>query len=139
MKTPTGRSSGSTGFQELEKDFTRVPNLLFDRLLLRLSHGELRVLLFIIRNTLGWRRRGVCIPLSQFRRAGVAKSTAARAIKSLVEEGLILRFTSGGSKTRAHFALNTPHDRLLHERYTAGDISALELVALLSQPRVQTD
>lgn len=83
-------------------NYTPAPDLFFDVIAPRLSEAELKVLLYIIRRTFGFRKNADTISLGQMvdgivtrdgRRlnagAGVARSSAVRAIKGLVEKGLI--------------------------------------------------
>lgn len=85
--------------------YTPTPDQLFDELLAPglLTEAELRVLLYIVRRTFGWKKDSDTISLAQitdgiFRRdgerldwgAGVAKSSAVRAVKGLAEKGIIL-------------------------------------------------
>src|SRR3954447_25987413 len=116
MRGQRGHSRGWGCFvQEKEKSYrfsgfvtpryTPTPDQLFDELLAPglLTEAELRVLLYIVRRTFGWKKDCDDISLSQITRgivrrdgtrldwgAGVAKSTAVRAIKGLVEKSVIL-------------------------------------------------
>src|SRR5205823_3090694 len=84
--------------------YTPTPDQIFDELLAPslLTEAELRVLLYIVRRTFGWKKECDEISLSQITGgivkrdgsrldwgAGVAKSTAVRAIKGLVEKEII--------------------------------------------------
>lgn len=84
-------------------NYTQVPDELFDLLMPQLSECELRVLLYIIRRTFGFKRDADCISLSQLvdgivtkdgerldYGAGVARSSAVRAIKGLLDKGVIV-------------------------------------------------
>lgn len=82
--------------------YTQVPDALFDELLPRLSGAELKVLLYVIRRTLGFKKRADRISLGQMQH-GIARATgdpadigtglssrAVRcAVKSLVGMGVI--------------------------------------------------
>jgi Bacteriophage replication protein O len=83
-------------------NYTQVPDEVFDVLAPDLSEAELRVLLYIIRRTFGFKKSADDISLKQLvdgirskdgtpldRGAGVAKSTAVRAVKGLIERGVI--------------------------------------------------
>lgn len=83
------------------KSFTPVPNEIFDVLLHKLSHRELKVLLVIIRQSLGWtiakgsdkRRSKARIRFGQFKSAtGLSVGSIHRAIKDLHERKLISIF-----------------------------------------------
>src|SRR5689334_14113947 len=82
--------------------YTQTPDELFDVLLPVLSGAELKVLLYIIRRTFGWRKDADAISLSQIMHGitradgtpldhgtGLAKSTAITAIKGLEDKGCI--------------------------------------------------
>src|SRR5438552_2572306 len=82
---------------------TPVPDVLFDELAPELTEAELRVLLYIIRRTFGFKKHQDDISLKQLvegitthdgrtldRGAGVAKSAATRAVRGLVEKGVIV-------------------------------------------------
>jgi hypothetical protein len=83
-------------------NYTQVPDELFDELLPDLSGAELKVLLYIIRRTFGWKKDRDSISLSQMlngvrsrngdgldRGAGVSKPTLLQALRSLEERGII--------------------------------------------------
>lgn len=82
---------------------TLVPDELFDVLAPGLSEAELRVCLYIIRRTFGFKKQADDISLRQMvdgiqtrdgrvldNGAGVVKSAAARAVKGLVEKGVVI-------------------------------------------------
>ncbi len=92
-------------------NYTQVPDELFDTLMTQLSDCELRVLLYIVRRTFGFKRTSDTISLSQMvsgittkdgqvldSGTGLSKSTVARGLKSLREKGVIVatRNTSFG-------------------------------------------
>jgi hypothetical protein len=103
---------------------TQVPDTLFDDLMADLSGAELKVVLYIIRRTFGFKRQSDTIPINQMlhgitkkngevldRGTGLAKPTLLRAIRSLTEQAIILparQFDErGGYKAteyRLHFA-----------------------------------
>lgn len=85
-------------------NYTSVPDQLFDELMPRLSGAELKVLLYIIRRTFGFKRSSDDISLSQMVRGikkkngeildqgtGLSKASVARALKSLEQKKIILR------------------------------------------------
>jgi hypothetical protein len=82
--------------------FTQVPDELFDALLPTLADCELRVLLYIVRRTFGFKRDADTISLSQLvsgittrdgqvldRGTGLSKATVARGLKGLRDKGVI--------------------------------------------------
>lgn len=93
-------------------NYTQVPDELFDLLMPALSDAELRVLLYIVRRTFGFKRDSDTISLSQMvsgiktrngqvldTGTGLSKSTVARGLKSLREKGIIVA-TRNASKER---------------------------------------
>ncbi len=84
-------------------NFTQVPDELFDVLMPQLSDAELRVLLYIVRRTFGFKRDTDAISLSQMvsgittregqvldRGTGLSKATVARGLAGLRAKGVIL-------------------------------------------------
>lgn len=84
-------------------NYTPVPDELFDEQLAELSGAELKVLLYVIRRTFGFKRESDNISLSQMlnglrardgrvldRGVGLSKKTLLLAIKSLEEQNIIL-------------------------------------------------
>src|SRR5205814_9739207 len=83
-------------------NYTQVPDELFDELLPDLSGAELKVLLYIIRRTFGFKRDSDSISLSQMlnglqtrdgrtldRGVGISKPTPLQALRSLEEKNII--------------------------------------------------
>jgi len=84
---------------------TPVPNVVFDQLMCNLSMGELKVLLVIIRKTLGWkgtgneRKRRDWISTSQLMQvAGISRRVISGAISSLVQKKIIRITNSAGNE-----------------------------------------
>lgn len=84
--------------------YTQIPDQVFDELLADLSGAEIKVLMYIMRRTFGWKKDEDNIGLKQLtegitardgrvidRGTGLAKSTVVAAVKSLEEWGLIER------------------------------------------------
>lgn len=82
---------------------TPVPDVLFDRLLTCVSDAELRVLLYIVRRTFGFKKSADDISLKQMvegikkrdgealdHGAGLSKAGATKGLKGLVEKGIIV-------------------------------------------------
>jgi hypothetical protein len=83
---------------------TQTPDALFDVWLTRLKGAELRVLLYAVRRTFGWRKDADDISLDQFARGittqdgrvldygtGLSRSSVKRAIKGLIDHGLLIK------------------------------------------------
>jgi len=90
---------------------TPVPDQLFDELLTRLSGGELKALLYIIRRTFGFKKSQDSISLNQMLHGiqrqdgsvldsgvGLSKPTLLSALRSLEEQGIILRVRRNDDK-----------------------------------------
>lgn len=79
------------------KQSTQVPNLVFDKLLPRLTESELKILLIIIRQTAGWidrftgsRKTRDRITQSQFvSKAGLSPRIVSKTLKMLSDKQLI--------------------------------------------------
>jgi hypothetical protein len=84
-------------------NFTQVPDELFDQLMPQLTDAELRVVLYIIRRTFGFKREADAISLSQMvagittkegrvldSGTGLSKATVARGLAGLRDKGVIL-------------------------------------------------
>ncbi len=89
------------GFQR--PNYTMVPDELFDELMVELSGAELKVLLYIVRRTFGFKKDSDNISLSQMlhgietkdgqtldRGTGLSKKTLLEALRSLEEKNIIL-------------------------------------------------
>jgi DNA-binding MarR family transcriptional regulator len=85
-------------------NYTMVPDELFDEQLPYLSGAELKVLLYIIRRTFGFKKESDSVSLNQMtngivtkdgrvldKGTGLSKAAVALAVRSLEEKGLILR------------------------------------------------
>ena len=83
---------------------TQVPDDLFDKFMADLSGAELKVLLYIIRRTFGFKRHQDAISISQLvngitrktgevldKGTGLSRATAVSAAKSLEKRGFIVR------------------------------------------------
>src|SRR5690349_6100842 len=102
MANDADNTSTFRGFRS--PNYTQVPDELFDELLADLSGAELKVLLYIIRRTFGFKKDSDSISLSQItsgietrdgevldRGTGLSKASVANAVKSLEARGVILR------------------------------------------------
>lgn len=100
-QAPDDTTGSFAGFRS--PNYTQVPDELFDELLPVLSGGELKVLLYIIRRTFGFKRDSDTISINQMlngittrdgrvldRGVGLTKKTLLAAIRSLEERNVIL-------------------------------------------------
>ena len=120
-------------------NFTQVPDELFDVLMPQLSDAELRVLLYIVRRTFGFKRDTDAISLSQMvsgittregqvldRGTGLSKATVARGLAGLRVKGVILA-ERRSSVQRGHEATT------YHLRFKAASSGINQLSPPLSQ------
>ena len=102
--------SGFSGFQK--PNYTPVPDELFDVLLPELSGSQLKVLLYVIRRTFGFKKRVDRISKSQLesgihrqngdvldRGTGLSRRAIRSAISSLVAMGILTKTTRFSSKS----------------------------------------
>ena len=70
--------------------YTQVPDEVLDELLPRLGHAELKVLLFIVRQTFGWGKEYDSISLSQLTQGTqLHRKSVMRAVKGLEEKRIL--------------------------------------------------
>lgn len=108
-------------------NFTQVPDELFDVLMPQLSDAELRVLLYIIRRTFGFKRDSDTISLSQMvsgittrdgqvldSGTGLSKASVARGLQGLRAKGVII-----ASRNRSASRGDEPTTYQLHFQHAA--------------------
>lgn len=118
--------------------YTQVPDELFDILMPTLADAELRVLLYIIRRTFGFKRDADAISLSQMvsgittrdgrvldHGTGLSKATVARGLKGLRDKGIIL--------AERHSSADRGNEATSYRLRFKAD--APRVTATLSQPR----
>jgi len=124
-----------------------VPNLLFDQLLPQLNDAELRLILIVLRSTLGWRegddfggwrqkRRDWLTNRQLVRRTGSSSASVSRAIQTLLDAGLIRVEAVDGT------LLDTPHKRrrnLGRLYFAPGDMWKTAPPADIGSPRRTTN
>lgn len=103
--------------------FTSIDNELFN-LLPVLTGNELKVLLAVIRQTVGWHRAVVSlrhIDISLI--TGVPQHTVYRSIKSLVQKGYLKRFERSGNVMYrvSLFTDSTVETEVCYNKYPAGE------------------
>ena len=119
ITAPASRFSGFTS-----PHYTQVPDELFDTLMVELSGAELKVLLYIIRRTFGFKRDSDTISLSQMlgglksrdgrqldRGVGISKRSLLAALRSLHERGIIVterRTSAERGNGRGQMVVATP-------------------------------
>jgi hypothetical protein len=108
--------------------YTQVPDELFDELLSELSGAELKVLLYVMRRTFGFKKDSDLISLSQMvngiqkkdgtildKGTGLHKDSVIKVTKSLVEKGILLRNRQNSDRhghTASEYALSIRKDSL---------------------------
>jgi hypothetical protein len=125
----TGNGSKFQGFYV--PNSTQVPDTLFDELLSELSGAELKVVLYIIRRTFGFKRQTDTISINQMlfgitkkngevldKGTGLSKPTLLKAIKELTDKKIILptrQYDEKGSNMpteyRLHIMAEPPRQR----------------------------
>ncbi|MHB8636726.1 MAG: hypothetical protein ACYC96_09670 [Fimbriimonadaceae bacterium] len=88
-------------------NWTKTPNLVIDKLMPELKDTELRVLLVLIRQTIGWRREGRVAVLSYrtlMRQTGRSSEAIGNALKSLKARGLIHSTRARAYRNPTNFA-----------------------------------
>lgn len=106
---------------------TPVPNSILDQLLPHLSMAELKVLLVIIRQTKGWRKKRDWITQSQFiQKTGLSRQTISQTLAILQHHKLI------SITDRVGVELQTPESRKGKSRlyYTLCDLQHVGLLTL---------
>lgn len=117
--------------------YTQVANTFFDTYLPAMTLGEMKVYLVIVRQTVGWRKKGTIyrkekdrITVSQFvKKTGLSKRVISHAITSLASKGLIFVTDTRGNdiglpmkrKGRIHlyYSLTRPSSYPLGEKQDA--------------------
>lgn len=102
--------------------YTSVPDQLFDELMPHLSGAELKVLLYIVRRTFGFKKNSDNISLSQMvngikkqtgevldQGTGLGKASVARALNSLEQKRIILRHRRSSEKNGDEATTYTLH------------------------------
>lgn len=81
--------------------FTATPHEFYDKWLPDLDYAEVKVLLTIIRQTLGCDKNEDCISLSQLQeKTGLQKKHIITAVKNLQEKGIINKKIIGANGTQ---------------------------------------
>jgi phage replication O-like protein O len=88
-------------------NYTQVPNTFLDHMLPFLKEGELKVLLVIIRKTMGYHKYRDIISLTQLEKfTGMTRSNILYAVRKLVSKGVISKEVSGSNgKQSTHYEL----------------------------------
>src|SRR2546422_11317602 len=134
-------SSSFPGFRG--PNYTPVPDELFDELLPDLTLAELRVLLYVMRRTIGFKKGSDRISKSQLesgivkqngqlldRGTGLSRRAVRIAIYSLVEKGILLK--------RSRFSLTKGHEATEYALNVIGQDPWVQNIQGESTPRVQS-
>ena len=98
-------SSGTEKFEGfIDPYYTQIPDILFDRLMPQLSGSELKVLLYVMRRTYGFKKESDRISKSQMENGittrdgrrldygtGLSRRAVRTAVDSLVERGVLIK------------------------------------------------
>src|ERR687894_192365 len=149
-------TNGRTPFQGYTNPkYTQIPDLLFDEQLPDLSGAELKVLLYIMRRTFGFKKDHDNISLNQIcrgittragrvldRGTGLSKSTAQLAIKGLLEKNIVLT-TKRVSKEKGNeattYELNVPSRRPYTENRHRGAVPEIGIALYRKSAQQETD
>ncbi|HEY2810812.1 MAG TPA: replication protein [Rhabdochlamydiaceae bacterium] len=78
------------GKQSTQKNYTQMPNVIFDYWMAQLPSPQFEILLTIVRKTVGWQKLEDAISIGQFKKiTGLSHSTIIKGIKELLSRGLI--------------------------------------------------
>ena len=89
--------------------FVPIPNAYIDRYLADLSGAELKVLLAILRRTVGWRKESDKISVRQLEAmTGLARHSVLAGIRGLLERGLITQTQAATGSKAASYACVIP-------------------------------
>ena len=126
-------------------NFTQVPDDVFDLLMPRLTEAELRVLLYIIRRTFGFKKDADAISINQMvdgittregrvldSGTGLSRRSVVNGLKGLEAKGVIVAYRRQSAE-RGH----EPTTYSLRFVHTPSAIDALGLVQQVHQPLVQ--
>jgi len=76
----------------MTEGFTNMPNVYIDEYLPELSGAELKVLLVVLRRTVGCQKESEEISLSQFERmTGLTRHSVINGLRRLIERGLVVQ------------------------------------------------
>lgn len=135
--------------------YTQIPDEFFDHVAPFLSEAELRVMLYILRRTFGWKKESDTISTSQIEGgiikkdgtrldhgAHVAHSTAVRAIAGLVAKGLITQehqssAENGNEATLYHVRMRPLFHSATRESHSETTPSSTVEPPLVSQQNTQ--
>jgi phage replication O-like protein O len=85
----------------MDNGYTKVPNIILDTHLKQLSLAELKLLLIIVRQTMGWRKQRDRISHGQFiKKSGLSRKVLSKTIQSLVASELIAVHDFNGNPLR---------------------------------------
>jgi len=91
----------------MTEGFTTIPNIYLDECMPELSNPELRVLLAILRRTVGWQKESDEISIEQLQRmTGLARNSVRVGLRGLLKRGLIVQQRSSiGSKAASYMCV----------------------------------
>lgn len=79
-------------------NYTQTPNLLLDEHLPDMGHAETKVVLVVVRKTMGWHKRADVISLTQLEKlTGLSRQGVLNGIEDAIERGVLQREKAGSS------------------------------------------
>ena len=135
---PESSPSSSQQVSSLAAGFVPVPLIYIDILMPALTDTEWRVLVVVIRQTLGWVERGNgqmgerksrdWITQSQFqKKTGKSRDALSRAVKGLVEKGLIHVENRAGEPLETPRKRRNERDRIYYKLAQTGGVGTWEV------------
>lgn len=104
-------------FPTYKEKYTRTPNVFFDEILAKATINEVRIIGYLIRNTLGYNRdsKWIGVTRSDLIKSGVSNSRLTDALKACEEKGWILTYMEGsiGSQKRYIFLNDELNQRII--------------------------
>lgn len=104
-------------------NYTQTPNEFFDELLPTLKEGELRVLLVIMRQTFGWKKKWDQISFGQLERlTGMSRSAVIDSSKSLEDKKIIYIHQQGeNGNVKTYYCLQVENEKSEFEEPHSSD------------------
>jgi phage replication O-like protein O len=107
--------------------YTQCPNAIFDYWMRILGHAELKVLMTIVRKTIGWHKNRDKISLSQIETfTGLERKYIAPAVESLIEKKLIKKEVTGSLGSQETFYEMVMHEYSINSYQCPKDTSVLK-------------
>lgn len=108
---PSTKNSPRELAEATRRGWTQIPNCFIDKVMPLVTPEYFKVLIFIWRKTVGWRKDRDAISNSQIQKgAGVCRDTAISAVRFWETVGLIQRLGRNGLRGTCEYAVNNSFD-----------------------------